>query len=55
MLDAQRSAVRGEFEAMLFEPVFAPMERAFGAYGGIVMQSFTQALAQLLERSHERG
>jgi hypothetical protein len=39
---------RAQFEALLFQPVFEPIEAAFGGYGEIAAQSFTGALAEAL-------
>jgi hypothetical protein len=40
--------MRAQFEAMLIEPMLRPMESAFGEYGEIAVQTFTQALAEEL-------
>lgn len=53
MLDAIPARVRAQFEALLFEPMLRPLQSAFGEYGEIATQGFTQALASTLERAHE--
>lgn len=45
--------VRAQFAALLWEPVLEPLERAFGPYGSIALQGFTDALAQAMEQRHE--
>ena len=40
--------VRAQFEAMLLEPLFQPLEEAFGGYGTVAVQSFTEALAKAM-------
>lgn len=40
--------VRAAFEALVLRPLLAPMEAAFGGYGEIAVQSFTDALAREL-------
>jgi len=42
--------VRAAFEAMLLEPLVAPLEDAFGGYGQIAMRSFGDVLAEQLAR-----
>jgi hypothetical protein len=42
------SAVRAQFEALLLQPLLEPVEAAFGEYGVIAVQSFTDALAKAL-------
>jgi hypothetical protein len=42
--------VRAKFEALLFEPMLEPIESAFGGYGEIAAQSFTDALAKALQQ-----
>lgn len=44
------AGVRAQFEAMLLQPVFAGVERAFGEYGAIATQSFEALIARMLER-----
>lgn len=44
------SSVRGQFEAMLFEPLLEPMESAFGEYGSLIAAPFEAALAKAFER-----
>lgn len=46
-------SVRAQFEALLWEPLLEPVERAFGPYGEIALQGFTQVLARAMERGHE--
>ena len=46
----ESARVKARIEALLLQPVFASFEPAFGAYGGIAAQQFSQALVQLLER-----
>lgn len=45
--------VRAQFAALLWEPVLEPLERAFGPYGSIALQGFTDALAQAMEQRHD--
>lgn len=40
--------VRAQFESMLFEPMLQPLESAFGGYGEIAVQSFSDILAKEL-------
>ena len=42
--------VQAQFTALLWEPVLEPLERAFGPYGSIALQGFTDALAQAMEQ-----
>lgn len=42
--------IAAQFQALLFEPMLAPLERAFGEYGEIATQEFSQALARELSR-----
>ncbi|HET9096379.1 MAG TPA: hypothetical protein VFN37_06935 [Candidatus Baltobacteraceae bacterium] len=41
-------AVRAQFESLLLEPLLEPLESAFGGYGDIAVQSFSEALAKAL-------
>lgn len=50
---AQIAQVRSQFAALLWEPVLEPLERAFGPYGSIALQGFTDALAHAMEQQHE--
>lgn len=50
MLSTDSARVRAQIEALLLQPLFTSLEPAFGEYGGIVTQTFSQALARLLER-----
>lgn len=43
-------AVVAQFQALLFEPLFKPLEEAFGEYGQIATAEFSQALARELSR-----
>lgn len=53
MDSAAIEGVRAQFAALLWEPVLEPLERAFGPYGSIALQGFTDALAQAMELKHE--
>ena len=44
-------AVKAQFDAMLLQPMLEPLESAFGEYGEIAAQSFTNALAKALSSS----
>lgn len=41
-------AVRAQFESMVLQPLLQPLESAFGGYGEIAAQSFTEILAKEL-------
>lgn len=41
-------SVQARFEAMLLEPLLEPIESAFGGYGEIAAQTFSDALAKAL-------
>lgn len=45
--------VRAQFEAMLLQPLFAPIDDALGGYGEVATAGFSQALAQALVREGE--
>jgi hypothetical protein len=53
MDNAAMDTVRAKFAALLWEPVLEPLERAFGPYGSIALQGFTDALARAMDRQHE--
>ena len=42
--------VKAQFEAMLLEPVLAPLENSLGESGAIVAPAFSSLLASMLER-----
>ena len=44
-------AVKAQFEAMLLQPMLEPIESAFGEYGEIAAQAFTQTLAKAIASS----
>lgn len=48
MDNAALQPVQAQFEAMLLEPLLQPLEAAFGGYGTIALQSFTEALAKAM-------
>ncbi len=39
---------RAQFESLMLQPLLQPMERAFGEYGEIAVQSFSDALSKAL-------
>lgn len=39
-------AVRAQFESMVLQPLLQPLESAFGGYGEIAVQSFSDILAK---------
>ena len=41
-------AVRAQFESMVLQPLLQPLESAFGGYGEIAAQSFSDILAKEL-------
>lgn len=41
-------AVRAQFESMVLQPLLQPLESAFGGYGEIAVQSFSDVLAKEL-------
>jgi hypothetical protein len=45
--------VRARFESLILEPLLQPLEHAFGEYGDIAVESFSDALARMLEKAHE--
>jgi hypothetical protein len=49
-VDSPASAITAQIEALLLEPVLAPMTAAFGEYGDVAKNAFAQALATELER-----
>jgi hypothetical protein len=42
--------VRAQFEALLLQPLLAPLESALGEYGEIATEPFAEALAKELAR-----
>ena len=50
-MDPQMQAVKAQFEAILLQPMLEPLESAFGEYGEIAAQSFTQTLANAMASS----
>lgn len=43
------ASAQAQFESLLFEPMFAPLECAFGDYAAIAERAFTDALAKALQ------
>ena len=42
--------VRAQFEALLLEPIFAPLENALGDFGTVIVQQAAKAIADGLQR-----
>lgn len=53
MVQPGAARVRAEFQALLWEPLLEPLERAFGGYGELATQGFEQMLAHAMERQYE--
>jgi len=45
----ETARAKAQIEGLLLQPLFASLEPAFGDYGGIAAQQFSQTLVQLLE------
>lgn len=48
MDNVSERAVHAQFEALLLQPMLQPLQAAFGEYGELVMQPFSEILAKEL-------